>query len=44
MLGPILASIHNLTYLNRLTCMIRQAITEGWFVQLRLDVLEALGP
>jgi queuine tRNA-ribosyltransferase len=44
MLGPILASIHNLTYLNRLTRTIRQAIGEGWFVQLRLDVLEALGP
>jgi queuine tRNA-ribosyltransferase len=44
MLGPILASIHNLTYLHRLTRTIRQAISEGWFVQLRLEVLEALGP
>jgi queuine tRNA-ribosyltransferase len=44
MLGPILASIHNLTYLNLLTGMIRQAIAEGRFVQLRRDVLEALGP
>jgi queuine tRNA-ribosyltransferase len=44
MLGPILASIHNLSYLHRLTKSIRQAITEGRFVQLRLEVLEALGP
>jgi queuine tRNA-ribosyltransferase len=44
MLGPILASIHNLTYLHRLTRSIRQAIGEGRFVQLRLEVLEALGP
>jgi queuine tRNA-ribosyltransferase len=44
MLGPILASIHNLTYLHRLTRTIRQAIEGGRFVQLRLEVLEALGP
>lgn len=44
MLGPILASIHNLTYLHGLTRAIRQAIAEGRFVQLRLEVLEALGP
>jgi queuine tRNA-ribosyltransferase len=44
MLGPILASIHNLTYLHRLTRRIRAAIAEGWFVQLRREVLEALGP
>jgi queuine tRNA-ribosyltransferase len=44
MLGPILASIHNLTYLHRLTGTIRAAIAEGWLVQLRLEVLEALGP
>jgi queuine tRNA-ribosyltransferase len=44
MLGPILASIHNLTYLHRLTGEIRQAISAGRFVQLRLKVLEALGP
>ena len=44
MLGPILASIHNLTYLHRLTRRIREAIAEGRFVQLRLEVLEALGP
>jgi queuine tRNA-ribosyltransferase len=44
MLGPILASIHNLSYLHRLTRSIRQAIREGRLVQLRLEVLEALGP
>jgi queuine tRNA-ribosyltransferase len=44
MLGPILASIHNLTFLHRLTSRIRSAIAEGRFVQFRLDVLEALGP
>jgi queuine tRNA-ribosyltransferase len=44
MLGPILASLHNLTYLHRLTQAIRRAIAEGQLVQLRLEVLEALGP
>jgi queuine tRNA-ribosyltransferase len=44
MLGPILASIHNLTFLHRFMSRIRTAITEGWFVQLRLEVLDALGP
>jgi queuine tRNA-ribosyltransferase len=44
MLGPILASIHNLTYLHRLTSRIRGAIAAGRFVQFRLEVLEALGP
>jgi queuine tRNA-ribosyltransferase len=44
MLGPILASIHNVTYLQRLTRRIREAISTGRFVQLRLEVLEALGP
>jgi queuine tRNA-ribosyltransferase len=44
MLGPILASIHNLTFLHRLTSKIRAAIAEGRFVQFRLEVLEAMGP
>ena len=44
MLGPILASIHNVSYLHRLTRRIREAISAGRFVQLRLEVLEALGP
>jgi queuine tRNA-ribosyltransferase len=44
MLGPILASIHNVRYLQRLTGRIREAIKAGRFVQLRAEVLEALGP
>ena len=44
MLGPILASIHNLRYLQRLTSRAREAIRAGRFVQLRAEVLEALGP
>ena len=44
MLGPILASIHNLTYLQSLTRAAREAIRAGRFVQLRAEVLEALGP
>jgi queuine tRNA-ribosyltransferase len=44
MLGPILASIHNLAYLHRLTSKIRGAIAVGRFVQFRLEVLEVLGP
>ncbi len=41
MLGPILASIHNLTFLQRFTSRIREAISAGRFVQFRLEVLEA---
>ncbi len=44
MLGPILASIHNVAYLQRLSERIREAISEGRFVPLRAEVLEALGP
>lgn len=44
MLGPILATIHNLTFLHRFTSKIRAAILVGRFVQFRLEVLEALGP
>ncbi len=44
MLGPILASIHNLAYLHRLTREIREAIRAGRFVQYRSEALEALGP
>jgi queuine tRNA-ribosyltransferase len=32
------------TYLHRLTRRMREAISAGRFVQLRLEVLEALGP
>ena len=44
MLGPILASIHNVAYLQRLTKEIRQAIREARFVQYRAETLVALGP
>lgn len=44
MLGPILATIHNLTYLQRLMARIREAISEGRFVQLQAELLEASGP
>jgi queuine tRNA-ribosyltransferase len=44
MLGPILASIHNVAYLQRLTTRIRQAISDGRYVPFRAEVLEALGP
>jgi queuine tRNA-ribosyltransferase len=44
MLGPILASIHNVAYLHRLTRRIREAIGAGRFVQYQAEVLEALGP
>lgn len=44
MLGPILASIHNLTYLHRLVRQAREAISAGRFVPFKTDVLEALGP
>jgi queuine tRNA-ribosyltransferase len=43
MLGPILASIHNLTYLQRLMRQAREAITEGRYVQFYAEALEALG-
>ena len=44
MLGPTLASIHNLRFLQRLTERAREAIRAGRFVQFRAEVLEALGP
>jgi queuine tRNA-ribosyltransferase len=44
MLGPILASIHNVAYLHRLMRQAREAIAEGRFVPFRAEVLEALGP
>jgi queuine tRNA-ribosyltransferase len=44
MLGPTLASIHNVAYLQRLISRIREAITQGRFVQFRAEALEALGP
>jgi queuine tRNA-ribosyltransferase len=44
MLGPILASIHNVRHLQRLTQRIREAIRARELVQLRSELLEALGP
>ena len=44
MLGPILASLHNVSYMQRLTRRVREAIRGGRFVQFRADLIEALGP
>jgi len=43
-LGPILASAHNLAFLHRLVRSAREAIREGVYVQFRVRALEALGP
>jgi len=43
MLGPILASVHNLTYVQRLMSEAREAISQGRYVQLQSEMLEALG-
>jgi len=39
MLGPILTSIHNLTFYQRLVGRLRSAIIEGTFQGVRLDLL-----
>lgn len=44
MLGPILASLHNLTYMHRLMREIREAIAAGRFATYRAAALAALGP
>jgi queuine tRNA-ribosyltransferase len=44
MLGPILASLHNLAYLHRLMSRIREAIRGGRYVQFMTEALERLGP
>jgi queuine tRNA-ribosyltransferase len=44
MLGPILASAHNLAYLHRLTRQAREAILGGRYVRFKAEVLEELGP
>jgi queuine tRNA-ribosyltransferase len=44
MLGPILASLHNLAYLHRLTRAIRAAIRAGRFAEYRREALARLGP
>jgi queuine tRNA-ribosyltransferase len=43
MLGPILASLHNLAYLHRLTSRMREAIREGRFASFRASALARLG-
>ena len=43
MLGPILASMHNLAYLHRLMRRARDAIDSGRFAAFRSETLEALG-
>jgi queuine tRNA-ribosyltransferase len=42
MLGPILASIHNLTFYQRLVSRLREAIVAGRFAQTRRDLLARL--
>lgn len=44
MLGPILASLHNLAFLHRLTAAARQAIQAGTFAAYLNGTLELLGP
>jgi tRNA-guanine family transglycosylase len=39
MLGPILASIHNLTFYQRLVARLRAAIVDGSFESLRRELL-----
>lgn len=42
MLGPILASIHNLTFYQRLVSRLRQAVMEGRFADTRRELLATL--
>lgn len=44
MLGPILASLHNLAYLHRLTREIRESILAGGFAEFHQGVRDRLGP
>jgi queuine tRNA-ribosyltransferase len=44
MLGPILATLHNLSYLHRLMAEIRRAIEDGRFDDYRTGALARLGP
>jgi queuine tRNA-ribosyltransferase len=43
MLGPILLSIHNLTYYQRLLCQAREAIERGEFEAFHRSKLAAWG-
>jgi queuine tRNA-ribosyltransferase len=42
MLGPILLTIHNLTYYQRLVAGARQAIEENQFTQYYTETLSAI--
>jgi queuine tRNA-ribosyltransferase len=44
MLGPILASIHNLTFYQRLVAKLRQAVIDGRFEAERRALLDRLAP
>jgi queuine tRNA-ribosyltransferase len=44
MLGPILASIHNLTFYQRLVARLREAVVEGRFESLRRDLAARFAP
>jgi queuine tRNA-ribosyltransferase len=44
MLGPILASAHNVAYLHRLVGRARAAIASGRYARFTADTLEVLGP
>jgi len=44
MLGPTLASIHNLTFYQRLMRVIREAIVAGSFEQVRRDLANRMAP
>jgi queuine tRNA-ribosyltransferase len=43
MLGPVLASIHNITYYQRLVAAAREAITAGRFAEFREEKLRGWG-
>jgi queuine/archaeosine tRNA-ribosyltransferase len=42
MLGPVLASIHNLTFYQRLVARLRAAIVAGHFDRTRRELLAAI--
>ena len=43
MLGPVLASVHNLTFYQRLVSRLREAIETGCFTETRTALLASLG-
>ncbi|MFM7291805.1 MAG: tRNA guanosine(34) transglycosylase Tgt [Planctomycetia bacterium] len=43
MLGPILASIHNLTFYQRLVALLREGVVSGRFEAVRAELLARLG-